>query len=263
MRPVVTYVFRVCGAVFFYVFSCASYGRVELPIIDVVSAVPLLFSVSEKGETFAVSPSKKFMRDIFEMYEDVYVEDLTGDGVAEVFFRLGSRGVNTCYKVLTYMGRDRSLGELLFSGGELCNYRVENGRVISAYKNGAVWVEDVYFFRDGKFFIELSDSCVGCGEVTRRAYRHDSSFFSFLVSDDMNFEGRVPFVAEVKSQRAWIFSSPEAAGPTDRYLKVGDKVTFLNVESVRGQEWVEFRFSEDSSPEGWLKCSDVGGCDFG
>ena len=101
------------------------------------------------------------------------------------------------------------------------------------------------------------------GEVTRRAYRHDGSFFSFLVSDDMNFEGRVPFVAEVKSQRAWIFSSPEAAGPTDRYLKVGDKVTFLNVKSVRGQEWVEFRFSEDSSPEGWLKCSDVGGCDFG
>ena len=79
MRSVVTYVFRVCGAVCFYVFSCASYGQVELPVIDVISPAPLLLSVSEKGETFAVSPSKKFMRDIFEMYEDVYVEDLTGD----------------------------------------------------------------------------------------------------------------------------------------------------------------------------------------
>lgn len=263
VMQVTTYVLKVFGVVLFCVFSCVSYGQAESPVISVISRVPLLLSVSVKGETFAVSPSQQFMRDVFEMYEDVSVEDITGDGVAEVFFRLEGRGANACYKVLTYIERNRSLDELLFSGGDLCNYRVESGRVVSSYKNGAVWIEDVYFFRGGRFLIELSDSCLGCGEVTRRAHRRDGSFSTFLVSDDMSVEARAPFVAEVKSLRAWVFSSPEAAGPTEKYLMAGDKVTFLNVESVGGEEWVEFRFSKDSDPEGWLRCSDVGGCDFG
>jgi hypothetical protein len=99
MMQVTTYVLRVFGVVFFCVFSCVSYGQAESPVISVISRVPLLLSVSVKGETFAVSPSQQFMRDVFEMYEDVSVEDITGDGVAEVFFRLEGRGANACYKV--------------------------------------------------------------------------------------------------------------------------------------------------------------------
>ncbi len=244
-----------------YFFSCAVYAGSSLPVLKVDSRLPLALSVFEQGKSYPLSVSSDFMRDIEGIYSDVYIEDLSGDGVGEVVFRLEGESVNSCSRVLFYTGSGRSLSELTFNGRALCNFRARQGYVISSYREGAAWSEDVYSVKDGKVEAIISDNCVGCGEVRRKKYNPDGSFIRFLVSDDVDFEKRTPLTATVASLRAGVFSSPEAAQPTKKYLIRGDKVTLLGFDkSHSGEDWIEFRFSGSTTTEGWLKCSDLKEC---
>ena len=248
------------GLSLYFAFSSVAYASGSLPILEVESHFPLKLSVFEQGKSYGLSPPGDFMREIEDVYEDVHVEDLTGDGVGEVVFNLGGGRVNACSRVLHYTDSDRSLSELMFSGGGLCDFKIRHGYVISSYKDGAVWAEDVYVVKGGKAYIKISDRCVGCGEIVRKEYLPDGSFVRLLVSDEVDFEKRTPLIAKVASLQAWIFSSLGAAQPTRKYLIRGDEVTILGGGKARGEEWIEFRFSGSTTTEGWLKCSDLDGC---
>lgn len=251
----VVWVLSLCGF-----FSCVAYGDNSLPVLVVESHNPLTVSVSEQGKSYGLSLPIDFMREIEGVYDSVSIKDLTGDGIGEVIFHLAVKGVNSCSKVLHYIDSDRSLVELVFSKGNLCNFKMQHGYVVSSYKDGAAWGEDIYVVKGGKAEIKISDRCVGCGEVRRKKYRPDGSFVRLLVSDNVDFEKRVPLVVNVVSFRAMIFSSPDAEQPTKKYLVRGDKVTLLGFENARGEDWIEFRFSGNITTEGWLKCSDVESC---
>ncbi|WP_339436419.1 hypothetical protein [Pseudomonas sp. EL_65y_Pfl1_R32] len=243
-----------------FAFSFMVHASGSLPVLEVESRSPLKLSVFEQGKSYDLSPPSDFMREIEGVYEDVHVEDLTGDGIGEVVFDLAGGRVNSCSRVLHYTDSDRSLSELVFSGGGLCDFKVRHGYVVSSYKDGAAWAEDVYVVKDGKVDIKISDRCVGCGEVVRKEYHPDGSFVRLLVSDDVDFEKRIPLITKVASLQAWIFSSLGAAQPTGKYLIRGDEITILGGGKARGEEWVEFRFSGRATTEGWLKCSDLDSC---
>lgn len=249
------------GTLFFCGFpSCDVYGDSSLPLLVVKNRNPLTFSVAAQGKSYGLSLPKNFMREIEGVYDGVDIEDLTGDGIGEVIFHLVGKGVNYCSRVLHYTDSDRSLSELVFSKAGLCNFKVQHGYIVSSYKDGAAWVEDVYVVKGGKSDIRISDRCVGCGEVERKKYRSDGSFAKLLVTDNVDFEKRVPLVVNVLSLQARIYSSPDDEQPTKKYLVRGDRVTLLGFESARGEDWVEFRFSGNETTEGWLKCKDVGSC---
>ncbi len=230
-------------------------------MLKVESRLPLTLAVFDRGVSYDLSLPADFMREIEGVYDEVHIEDLNGDGVGEVVFSLTGENVNSCSRVLYYERRDRSLAELLFKQGRVCNIKVRSGYILSCYKEGAVWVEDVYVINGGKADIKISDRCVGCGEVSRTEYRSDGSTLQFLVSDDVVFEKRIVLSAMVVSFQANIFSLPAIAQATKQYLIEGDKVTLLGFQSVRGEEWVKFRFSGKITIEGWLKCSDLDVCD--
>ncbi|OPA88260.1 hypothetical protein BFW88_16920 [Pseudomonas fluorescens] len=229
-------------------------------MLKVESRSPLALAVFDHGMSYDLSLPTAFMREIEGVYDEVHIEDLTGDGVGEVVFRLTGEGVNTCSRVLYYESSDRSLSELVFKKGGLCNIKIRNGYVVSSYKKGAAWIEDVYVVGAAKVKIQISDSCVGCGEVTRTEYRSDHSSLTFLVSDDLDFEKRVALSANVISSQAKIYSFPRLDQATEKKLVKGDKITLLGFDTVHGDDWVEFRYSGETIVEGWLKCSDLDGC---
>jgi hypothetical protein len=231
------------------------------PALKVESSHPPVLSVLDQGVSYGLSLPTAFMTEVEGVYDEVHIEDLTGDGIGEVIFRLGGEGVNSCSKILYYNSSDRSLKELVFKRGGLCNFKVQNGYVISSYRDGAIWVEDIYIVNDGRADIHISDWCVGCGEVRRVEYRWDGSSIGYLVSDNVGFEKRAPLVSKVISSQAKIFSTPGAAHSTKKYLIRGDRITFLGFENVLGEDWAEFRFlGEKTTTVGWLRCRDLSGC---
>ena len=242
------------------VFLNVTYGEALLPTLKVESRVPLSLSVFDQGPSYDLSLPGVFIREVEDLYDEVHIEDLTGDGVGEVIFHLEGGGVNSCSRVLHYSSGDRSLSELVFGGGGLCNFKIWNGSVVSSYKDGAAWVDDVYIVKSGRADLKISDRCVGCGEISRKEYRPDGTFIRSLVSDDINFDQRSVLTAKVASLKAWIFPSSGATQSTKKYLIRGDEITLLGVDKTREEGWVEFRFSGKTITEGWLICSDIGGC---
>lgn len=132
------------------------------------------------------------MEGIEDIYDDVFLQDLNDDGIHEVVFRMPASAVNACSRILIYDADSRSLDELIFSNGDVCNLETRNGYLISRYRDGAMWKEDVYRLAGGKALPILSDSCVGCGEVRRKQYDSDGSSVDYSVSDDPDFEKRQP-----------------------------------------------------------------------
>lgn len=164
--------------------------------------------------------------------------------------------------MLYFSQNDRILKEMDFKYGGLCNFKFRQSYIISTYKEGAIWKEDVYFVKNGMTQAVLSDSCVGRNKVARKKYDSDGPFVRTLVSDSVDFENRTPMIAEVASVTAEIFFSPDETRSTAKYLVEGDEIIFIGFEqSEDGEEWIEFRSSESSSSiEGWLRCRDLEGC---
>lgn len=244
---------------FFYVFSSVAYAG-SLPVIAIESRLPLRLSVFDGVASFDLPVPKDFIGEVEGVYDEVYLQGLTGDGVAEVIFHLNGEGVNYCSRALYYNSDGQFLRELVFGKGGLCDFKVRNGYIVSSYKDGAAWVEDVYAAKGEKVSIKISDRCVGCSEVSRQDYRSDGLIIKYLVSNNVDFEKRTALVASVASLKARIFSSPEATRPTKKYLVRGNRISLLSFENVSGEDWVEFRFLGKSIIEGWLKCTDLDGC---
>lgn len=243
----------------FYLFSFEASAESSLPTLQIDRLSPLAVSVASQGESYSLSLPNDFMNKVEGVYDDVYIEDLNGGGVGELVFRLGGGSSNACSKVLYYKAADRTLAELDFGDESLCNFKVRRNYIVSSYREGAVWKENVYRIQGGEVRNYFSDSCVGCGEVKRRMYHSDRSFTRLLVSDDVDFERRVPLVAKVSSLRANVFTSPEISKRTNKYLIQGDEITLLDFFKD-DEGWIEFRFSGGVTTEGWLRCSDLEYC---
>jgi hypothetical protein len=242
-------------------FSFGANAESSLPALQVDRLSPLAVSVTFRGESYPLSLPDDFMKKVEGVYSDVYIEDLNGDGVGEVIFPLDGGGLNNCSKVLYYKAAEHSLAELDFGDGPLCNFKIRRDYIVSSYRDGAVWKENVYRVQSGEVKYYISDGCVGCGEIKRKIYHSDGSFTRLLVSDDVDFERRVPLVAKVSSLRAEIFNLPEVSNRTNKYLIEGDNITLLDFFKGDDEDWVEFRFSGVVTTEGWLRCSDLEYCD--
>ncbi|MGF6098836.1 hypothetical protein [Pseudomonas sp. 18175] len=252
------YIMRAAWILFCCLFSSApSFGATSLPILAIQDGTPIKLAVFERGVFLSLAVPDAFMREVEGLYEEVYLKDLTGDGIAEFVFRLGGEGVNSCSRVLRYYREGRSLSELEFGRGGLCNFKVARNYIVSSYRDGASWNEDVYEIKDGAVRIKLSDRCIGCGEVNRLEYHPGGLLKRSLVSDDGDFEKRAVLTANVISNKANIYSSPAGTHSTQKYLMQGDKVTLLGFHISNNERWMEFRFEGAVVTEGWLRCGDT------
>lgn len=228
-------------------------------ILKVESKDPLEVSALMQGKSCMLSLPVDFMSQVYGLYSDVYIDDLNGDGKRELVFDLIGSDVNRCSKVLRYNENDRSFSEWLFKGGGLCN-PISRGRfLISSYRDGASWTEDVYTVKNGKPEIHITDSCVGCSEVRRKIYTPGKQPVKVIVSDDIEFERRIPLKASITSPRARVFSLPDSNWPTKKYLIRGDEIALIDFDkSEDGQDWAEFKLiGTNVATDGWVKYSDL------
>jgi hypothetical protein len=234
----------------------------SLPVLKIDGRKPLAISAYIQGRSYPLTLPPEFLKDAEDLYGEVYIKDLNGDGIGEVIFPLEGGGVNNCSKVLHYGVVDNSLSELVFGVGSLCGFKVGQDYVISSYRDGSVWKEYVYRIRGGLAEVEVIDSCVGCGEIKREVHNSDGSVTRFLVSDNIDFRLRVPLMTSVASSKAIVFLSPENSRKTSKYLVGGDKITLLDFfKDADGKDWVEFRYVGIIVTEGWVKCTDLEYCD--
>lgn len=234
----------------------------SLPVLKIDGRKPLAISVDIQGRSHPLTLPPEFLKETEDLYGDAYIRDLNGDGIGEVIFPLEGGSVNNCSKVLQYRVVDNSLSELAFKEGSLCNFKVGQGYVTSSYRDGSVWKEYIYRFREGLAEIEVIDSCVGCGEIKREVHNTDGAIARFLVSDNVDFRLRVPLTSSVSSSKATIFLSPEASKKTKKYLVDGDKIALLDfIKDDEGEGWVKFRYVGIVVTEGWVKCTDLKYCD--
>lgn len=226
----------------------------ELRVSVTGDGPPVIF-IHEAGQSTPLPIPAFFMSEVNQIYQSVDIEDLDGDGGGEIIFHMAGGGVNSCARVLRYDSNVRQLVELHFQKG-LCNFKIEDGLLISAYRQGAVWNEDIYKMEGGTARLEISDTCVGCGEVRRTTFNGDGSLTRNLVSDNENFRLRLPLVATVIALKAKIHSLPDDRNVTKKYLVTGDTVAILKFYE-KDSNWVKVRFSGAVTTEGWLRYSDI------
>lgn len=230
------------------------------PVVKVESRSPLSVSLLERGVKHNISISKKINDEIEGVYTDLHLQDLNGDGVHEVVATLENHGgVNQCSKAYVVNLSDYSLDNLVFDSGPLCNYKIYHKYLISSYREGAIWREDVYKIEGRTAQVVFADSCIGCGEVVRRKYDLRGNYFQYLARDSRDFEKRSPILAIVSSMRAEVFSSPVVL--SRKYLTRGDKVIVIQVDDSRSDiSWVKFRYEGEIITDGWVKCDDIDYC---
>jgi hypothetical protein len=228
-------------------------------ILKVESVNPVVVSASEQGKSGRLSLPDSFTSQIDDLYDDAYVEDVDGNGQLEVVFNLVGGQVNQCFRILHYNNVNRSLSEWIFKDGSFCNPVNKGKYLVSSYRDGAIWHEDIYSMANGKPELYISDSCVGCDQVRRKTYRPEGTPVKVLVSDHGDFEKRIPLKAKITSARARIFSSADPNTSTKKYLIRGDEITLLDYyRSPDDTDWAEFRFEDPkTTTEGWLRHSDI------
>lgn len=223
--------------------------------LDIAGTDSPIISIHHDGASTALPLPAEFMDEIAGVYDHVDGQDFDSDGVAEVVFHMASKSVNACVRVLRYDFHNKKLVELGFQKG-LCNFKIEHGFVVSSYREGAVWVEDVYKLDGGKALLKISDSCVGCGEVRRKVFNINGSVTQELVTDSVDFNERVPKTATVAALQARIYSSPGAKYITKKYLVRDDVVTILSSDE-QDLNWVRVRYSGALTTEGWVQAPDL------
>ncbi|BCD88655.1 hypothetical protein PSm6_50620 [Pseudomonas solani] len=232
-------------------------------LLDVESVSPLTLSVMQAGRKMSVIVPLAVVKDTEDIYTSVTLDDIDGDGVDEVVMTIpAGGGVNSCSKVFRYDLKGNALSEVVFSEGSICNYRKEDGYLISSYRGGSAWVEDIYKFERGVFGLAFKDACIGCGYISRRAFDFDGVVSDYLVSDSEDFKGRTPIVGTVLSRRAFVYSEPFVQQLSKKYLVQDDKYLVRSFSKNTYGSWVKVRYKGKVVTEGWLRCSDVESCAF-
>lgn len=225
----------------------------DAPKILLEKNASLSISVIDDGQFFRLQAPVAFLKEIEGIYDDVLTEDINGDGIDEILFQLGTGQVNKCFKVLRYPGAGKSLVEMVFERGEICNFRKEKSYLISSYRDMAIWNEDAYELKSDTVRLVMSDSCVGCGNIQRNIYGVDGTVAQIVVSDEEDFEDRVPITKVVRVLKSKIYTSPDNKGSTKKYLVRGDRVSILGFEG----DWVRFRYIGVVTTEGWVRSEDL------
>lgn len=228
------------------------------------SGASLSITACHEGACQTVTPPERMLNAVGQGYSDISLEDLTQDGVSEIVLTHGAEGnVNTCSKVYRF---DSELKELLPLSGlknPLCNHSIQGDHLISSYRSGAIWYEDIY--KIGKKDISLihSDSCIGCDYVRRAIYLDGAKTDTLLVANNLDYRLRTPILTTVVSPKATLYSKPAIENATKMYLIRGDEVALMDDASDPSNFWYKVRYATKKGTlvNAWIKCEDLKFCE--
>ncbi|MDH1263842.1 hypothetical protein [Pseudomonas sp. GD03944] len=211
-----------------------------------------------------LTPPGDMLEAMRDGYDQVSVDDLTLDGTPEIILTHRAEGsVNACTRVYRYDNALGTLHPLGDSSRQLCNYVIAHGHVISRYRSGAMWHEDIYQIKNNDLILAYSDSCVGCDTIKRTRYQDDARTDTLLVTNNLDHRLRKPVSTTVLSKKAVLYREPRIDQPTRMYLISGDEVVLTDATSDDDTYWYRIRYTTAKGKpiEGWLRCDDTTLCD--
>ncbi|WP_152529060.1 SH3 domain-containing protein [Stutzerimonas azotifigens] len=216
------------------------------------------------GECKTIAPSQDMLKSIESGYSEISLEDMTLDGNPEVVLthRAGSN-VNVCSEIFRYDFHSNSFTRLKAGPKQLCNYYEKDGQIISSYRSGAKWHEDIYSIKGDDFVLEASDSCVGCDHIERTIYLSGGRTEHLLVTDNVDYKLRAPLSTTVTSRKAILYEEPSVKSPTKMYLVKGDKVNLIEyTETENSGFWYKIKYINTKGKIiiAWLNCDDLQVC---
>lgn len=212
----------------------------------------------------ATIPSKDMLNAINNGYSEITTKDITQDGTPEIILTHSEEGnVNVCSKIYRYNRKGNYFSSSADLPKQLCNYTVKNNHVVSSYRSGGKWYEDIYKIKNNSLTLEITDSCIGCEYVNRAIYSPNGEVEHTLVTDNTDYTSRVPLSTTVISKKAILHQAPDIKTSNGMYLIKGDKVILTNfTASESGTYWYKIRYiTKKGKPiNAWLQCGDIKYC---
>lgn len=108
---------------------------------------------------------------------------------------------------------------------QICNFKYENEKVISLWRDAGAWNESVYFVnQDGTFNFLYNDSCIGCGEIKRTYANNETA----ILGDGTKLDQREALNGVITAQKATLYDLPDFEKASRSYLIKGDVVTLVD-----------------------------------
>lgn len=233
----------------------------------VVTDLSSLFSIKVCHEDICrtITSPRDMLESIDDGYSKITTEDLTLDGLPEIILTHAQEGgVNACSKVYRYDSNQNTFIIMDNFHNQLCNHKIKNGHLISSYRSGAVWHEDIYKIENNDLILKITDSCIECGYIKRTIFYPDRKTDYLLVTDNPDYTLRTPLLTDIKSPKAMLYKEPSTNLVTEMYLIKGDEVTLTDFAySEDDAFWYKIRYitQKGNTIEAWLKCEEIEFCD--
>jgi len=117
------------------------------------------------------------------------------------------------------------------------------------------------FLHDKEFVLLFTDSCVGCGWISRKDYQSGSEPERYVVTDSPLFEERMALLAKISTVRADVFLSPSTQSARVGTLSKGDELQVMQVEENEGEYYVRVK-NDLRGVEEWVICEGIDKCDL-
>ncbi len=132
--------------------------------------------------------------------------------------------LNNCSKV--FLAKSFDLVQAVQSGkDQICNFKYENDKVLSSWRDAGAWNESVYSInQNGQFDFLYNDSCIGCGEIKRTYANNETA----ILGDAAKFDKRNALNGVITVQKATLYNVPDFDKPSRSYLIKGDVITLID-----------------------------------
>ncbi|WP_407294402.1 XAC2610-related protein [Stutzerimonas zhaodongensis] len=201
---------------------------------------------------------------IADGYTDAALEDLTGDGIPELILTHADEGsVNSCSAIYRYDSTQSSFVNFEAFSKRICNYTLEAGYIISSYRSGAKWHEEIYAIESGNPVLKVTDSCLGCDYIERTIHLPEDKVEHLLVTNNPNHNQREPLSTIVTSPKAILYKAPSLDQATTMYLVNGDKVILTDfTETESNFFWYKIKYvtAKDKVIQAWISCDKLAIC---
>lgn len=217
-------------------------------------------SVCKGGKCRDMPAPEKLQFQLEEGYQASFV-DLDGDGRKELVM-MGPAGVNRCITLYKASSADGRVSAYQPGSAAICNYQLRGGYLYSQSRDGATVVEEQYIGRDGSLVLQVRDSCVGCGKVTRERFAAGKMVQRSVVTDAPRMEDRRAIANTVVVDKAPLFNTADVQDRSRMYLVKGDEVEVIEKAGEGRSVMYRIRYTRPGKPaiEKWLQCSSLGDC---
>lgn len=220
--------------------------------------------VCKQEECERIGFPKGMHESIANGYSDASLEDLTGDGIPELILTHAEEGsINTCSAIYRYDSIRSSFVKFKSISKPICNYTLEDSYIISRYRSGAKWHEDIYAIESGDPVLKVTDSCLGCDYIERTVHLLEDKVEHLLVTNDSNHNQRVPLSTVVTSHKAILYKAPSFDQATTMYLVTGEKVILTDfTETESNSFWYKIKYYSATNKviQAWISCDDLDIC---